>query len=591
MKRYCLLVAVMVVFIPFVAKSQKPATTSSDFKLTKPNGQPMATLININNLSMWVRADGWSGRNPITRSAGTIFPWGTTNVIFQDGIIWGGIVEDGLRPGPKLRVGGQKFSTGTVPGRIISKGVAEDPNAPDVRIWRIRRDYQTADLTQDAAELNNNPVDEVTEAQIQAVRQQYEKDWNEWPWEKGAPFYNNNDNGVMDPCEAPGLANADQVVWFVANDLDEGSTFSAWESPRIGIEMQVTLWAYNRQNAFDNIIFKRYRLIYKGHEATPDTSRIDSMFIGQWSDSDIGDVQDDFAGCDSTLQVAYGYNSTTLDSEFHELNLPPPSVGYVLLQGPIVPDPNGDARFDFKTKRGFRNLKMSSFVYAYPGLQKPDFIPETRIRRKTFNNLNGFLPLVELKPYVDPEGNATKFPLNGDPINGRGWIDGVLQPPGDRRIMINAGPFTMALGDTQEVIVALVAGLGADRLFSVQVMKHHAKWARQLALANFELPPEPQPQEPSLPKHFRLSQNFPNPFNPGTEIHYELPVERHVNLTVYNVLGQRIKTLVDEVKEAGSYSVTWDGTDERGQPVPSGVYFYRFDAGVVSGTKKMLLMR
>nr|NIT61798.1 T9SS type A sorting domain-containing protein [Fodinibius sp.]NIV16402.1 T9SS type A sorting domain-containing protein [Fodinibius sp.]NIY30378.1 T9SS type A sorting domain-containing protein [Fodinibius sp.] len=66
---------------------------------------------------------------------------------------------------------------------------------------------------------------------------------------------------------------------------------------------------------------------------------------------------------------------------------------------------------------------------------------------------------------------------------------------------------------------------------------------------------------------------------------------RHVNLTVYNVLGQKIKTLVDEVKAAGAHSVTWDGTDERGQPVPSGVYFYRFDAGVVSGTKKMMLMR
>ncbi|NIW68183.1 T9SS type A sorting domain-containing protein [candidate division KSB1 bacterium] len=90
---------------------------------------------------------------------------------------------------------------------------------------------------------------------------------------------------------------------------------------------------------------------------------------------------------------------------------------------------------------------------------------------------------------------------------------------------------------------------------------------------------------------FVLEQNYPNPFNPSTEIRFELPVERHVNLIIYNVLGRKIKTLVDEVKEAGSHSVTWDGTDENGQPVPSGVYFYRFDAGMVSGTKKMILMR
>ncbi|NIR47638.1 T9SS type A sorting domain-containing protein [candidate division KSB1 bacterium] len=92
-------------------------------------------------------------------------------------------------------------------------------------------------------------------------------------------------------------------------------------------------------------------------------------------------------------------------------------------------------------------------------------------------------------------------------------------------------------------------------------------------------------------QNFILHYNYPNPFNPETTIRYGLPEPRRVRLIIYNVFGQNIKTLVDEVKAAGSYSVTWDGTDERGQPVPSGVYFYRFDAGVVSGTKKMILMR
>jgi hypothetical protein len=150
----------------------------------------------------------------------------------------------------------------------------------------------------------------------------------------------------------------------------------------------------------------------------------------------------------------------------------------------------------------------------------------------------------------------------------------------------------MALGDTQEVIIALVAGLGADRLASVSVMKYYAKWARQVAKYNFELPPEPEvtPEEP-VPKFFRLYQNYPNPFNPDTEIRYDLPVEKHVTLTIYNLLGQKIKTLVNKTQSAGSYSVPWDGTDEQGNRLASGVYLYRLEAGAFVKVRKMLLAR
>lgn len=110
------------------------------------------------------------------------------------------------------------YSTGLVPGRILSKGVAEDYHDPEVRIWRIRRDWATADLRQDAVEFYNVLPENVSQNLIDAVRAQYEKDWNVWPWEKGAPFYDINSNGIMDAGEEPGLADADQVVWFVAGN-------------------------------------------------------------------------------------------------------------------------------------------------------------------------------------------------------------------------------------------------------------------------------------------------------------------------------------------------------------------------------------
>ena len=127
-----------------------------------------------------------------------------------------------------------------------------------------------------------------------------------------------------------------------------------------------------------------------------------------------------------------------------------------------------------------------------------------------------------------------------------------------------------------------------------------------------------------MPTASTLSQNYPNPFNPTTTIHYQIAGARSwkqetgqttqeyghessytsgllhlVSLKIYNILGQEVKTLVDEPKEAGAYTVTWDGTDEYGQMVTSGVYFYRLTTGVISQEnggsfsviKRMVLMK
>ena len=94
-----------------------------------------------------------------------------------------------------------------------------------------------------------------------------------------------------------------------------------------------------------------------------------------------------------------------------------------------------------------------------------------------------------------------------------------------------------------------------------------------------------------LPDRFALSQNHPNPFNPVTTIEYSLPVRSRVAIEIHNILGQRIRTLVDRDMPAGSYTVTWDGTDDSGSRVASGVYLYRIDAADFVSTKKMILLK
>jgi parallel beta-helix repeat protein len=95
-----------------------------------------------------------------------------------------------------------------------------------------------------------------------------------------------------------------------------------------------------------------------------------------------------------------------------------------------------------------------------------------------------------------------------------------------------------------------------------------------------------------VPKVFGLSQNFPNPFNPLTDIHFQLPHRSNVTLIIYDILGQEIRVLLDrQERSAGNYSVRWDGKNNQDQPVGSGIYFYRIFAEPFSCTRKMVLIR
>ncbi len=88
-----------------------------------------------------------------------------------------------------------------------------------------------------------------------------------------------------------------------------------------------------------------------------------------------------------------------------------------------------------------------------------------------------------------------------------------------------------------------------------------------------------------------LEVNYPNPFNPSTLIRFELPHSSGVRLSIYDILGRCVRNLVDGHRSAGMHAVVWDGTDNLGQKVPSGVYMYRLSAGSSTAVRKMILTR
>jgi len=95
----------------------------------------------------------------------------------------------------------------------------------------------------------------------------------------------------------------------------------------------------------------------------------------------------------------------------------------------------------------------------------------------------------------------------------------------------------------------------------------------------------------SAPFVYRLEQNYPNPFNPETTIRYQLAKAGQVDLVIYNMLGQKVRTLINGVKTVGNHLQVWDGKNDRGLIAPTGIYFYRLQAGTFTEVKKMLLVR
>lgn len=100
-----------------------------------------------------------------------------------------------------------------------------------------------------------------------------------------------------------------------------------------------------------------------------------------------------------------------------------------------------------------------------------------------------------------------------------------------------------------------------------------------------------EPRESAGPGNFVLHQNYPNPFNPSTTIEYEIPEPASVSIEVYNLVGQRIRNLISGFISAGVHSVEWDGRDELGRAVPTGIYFYKMTSAGFSDIKRMILMK
>jgi len=292
----------------------------------------------------------------------------------------------------------------------------------------------------------------------------------------GADFQDLDGDGIYNHnIDKPAICG-DKMIWFPLND----NTSMAQRTPRlntkpIGLEAHVTVWAWDRDDEFEDTIFLRYRFI----NAT-DTVKNDVIF-SIWADSDLGAADDDLIGCDTTISLGFTYN----DNDDPNYGSNPPAFGLQFLQGVIVPAIGETAYriagnfLGIDTLNNMKNLPMTSFMYYISG--NPNLADPNTAAMARFYQIGG---LDALGNPLDPTNWGTgatastnpKYVYSGDPVAGTGWIDDV---PSDKRFLVNCGPFDLAIGDTQDIIIAYEVSQGTSALNSVEILKQRATFFDQ----------------------------------------------------------------------------------------------------------------
>ena len=172
----------------------------------------------------------------------------------MDGLLLGGIVDT------QIRVNGNTHRQGLQAGKILKDGTPDDPSLEKYRVYKLYK-YWT--------QLPPGPK-----------RDQYEKDYNEWPVEDGAPWIDINGDGVFTRGVDKPEIIGDETLWYVSNDMDSSRSINTYGTLPIGLEFQTTIFAFNRPDFLGNAVFKKYKIINKGNYTVKD------MYFAYWSDLD-----------------------------------------------------------------------------------------------------------------------------------------------------------------------------------------------------------------------------------------------------------------------------------------------------------------
>jgi hypothetical protein len=433
-------------------RDERPATPTRVGSAQRTQIYNQNRRIDINNINMFVTNYGTFANDIENQgNSGLFFPKGTIKTaVYQSGIWLVGKV------GSEIRAAIGEYSQEYAPGAMIGTA-PDDPGKAEYIVYKVQR------YTGSPSDTDHVERDPAAVAKDRTLDPLVHHSWSEYlngAAIHGAPtrmyrFADPNSPGDSVDVLGPDI-RGDQMLWCVYNDADPGVHINrAGQTLPLGIEVQQSTFAFDRQGALGNTVFLEFKVINKG------TQNIDSCYVNLWSDPDLGGAGDDLVGCDTTLSLGYIYNATNNDQLYADR---PPAVGYDFFKGPVA---NGDT------------LGLTSFIFYINGTDPANEV-------QTYNYMRGFQR--DGSPFLDNLGNPTKFYASGDPVTGTGYLD---TNPSDRRFMNISGPFTLAVGDTQTIVGAIVIAQGADRLTSITGLKFFDKKAQTAFDIDFQLPPPP----------------------------------------------------------------------------------------------------
>ncbi|MBO6574519.1 MAG: hypothetical protein JJ896_03810 [Rhodothermales bacterium] len=448
------------------------------------------------------------------------------------------------------------------PGPLDEFGLPPADCSPYDRVWEIRRS--------DIQEFERTGV--VTERL---------RDWPVWA---GAPVTDGDGdphNYDVAAGDRPALLG-DQMLWWVMNDR-AGDHVASQATP-LQVQVEGSAFSFDREGALGRTTFYRFRIKRSG------LLPFNQAHVGLFVYGGLGDVFDDYAGSDTTANMGYFYNADNDDAVFGES---PPAVGIGILRGS---GPDGAA--DGGDTRSLDARRMTSMFTFGSECMRTSVIAGCDATYPHGRGVGYYNMMRGRWPWGEPVTlGHSRHPSQPTPLMYPGsppeyWSEanwdgnGSALPPGDRKIVVATGPFTIVPDQESEVVFAIVTARGRDNFDSVRALRDDMSFVQSRAAVI--LTPLGPGEDRSVPETFPLAASgiFPNPVTTEAFVTLSLPEALPVTLDVVDMLGRRVAVPVFRTFEAGEHRLRVDASE-----LTNGVWAWQLRAGRFSTSGTFVVAR